>query len=171
MKDISESIPEQLKKYVDSSQPKDLRLTVARWLLPLSPKELTQLLYLLTRDEDEDIGSEARKSLGEMPREVISTVLSDSTSPPQILDYFARTLDRESELQAIILNSSSDDSTISYLAETAHSQNLLELIARNHQRITRSSEIVEALSKNPLVRPTHSGRCDRLPETVCRREG
>jgi hypothetical protein len=148
---MPESIPEPLKKYVDRSEPKELRLTAARGLIPFSPGELTHLLYLLTEDEDREIADEAKKSLSEIPGEVISTVLSDVNSPAQVLDYFGRTSLLESELEKIIVNNSSTDLTISYLAEHTDSQKLLELISNNHQRIVRSSEIVEALSKNPMV--------------------
>ncbi len=148
---MPESIPEPLKKYVDRSAPKELRLTAARGLIPLSPNELAHLLYLLTQDEDREVGEEAKKSLSEIPEAVISTVLSDVNSPPEVLDYIARTSLQEAGLEKIIVNSSTPDLTISYLAEHTDSQKLLELISTNHQRIVRSSEIVEALSKNPMV--------------------
>ena len=163
MKGISEGIAETLKKYVDSSQERDLRLMAARGLIPLGPNELILVIYILTGDEDAEIASEARKSLDEMPRDLISRVLTDTASHPEILDYFARTSDLEDELQKIILNNSTDDDTISYLAQSTHSQELLELIANNHERIVRSSQIVEALSKNPLVsRSTLDGVIDYL---------
>ena len=148
---MPESIPEPLKKYVDISEPRELRLTAAKGLIPLSPNELTHLLYLLTNDGDQEIAGEARKSLSEIPREVISAVLSDVNSHPEVLDYFARTSLPESELEKIIVNNSTPDLTISYLAEHTDSQKLLELISNNHKRIVRSSDIVEALSKNPMV--------------------
>lgn len=148
---MPESIPEPLKKYVDSTAPKELRLTAARGVIPLSPGELTHLLCLLTNDEDREIAYEAKKSLTDIPEALISTVLSDVNSPPEVLDYFARASSQESELEKIIVNSTSTDLTISYIAEHADSQKLLELISNNHQRIVRSSTIVEALSKNPMV--------------------
>ncbi len=148
---MPESIPESLKKYVDHTAPKELRLSAARGLIPLSPNELAHLLYWLTQDEDREIADEAKKSLSEIPEAVISTVLSDVNSPPEVLDYFARTSLEEPGLEKIIVNNSTTDLTISYLAEQTDSQKLLELISNNHQRIVRSSEIVEALSKNPMV--------------------
>lgn len=148
---MPESIPEPLKKYIDRSEPKELRLSAARGLIPLSPAELTHLLYFLSEDEDQEIAEEAKKSLSEIPGEVISTVLSDANSPREVLDYFGRTSMQESELEKVIVNNSTADLTISYIAEHTDSQKLLELISNNHKRIVRSSEIVEALSKNPMV--------------------
>ena len=148
---MTAAIPEQLKKYLDPEEPKELRLTAAKGLLPLSPKEITLLLYLLTGDEDGEIAGEARNSLHDIPGEVISTVLSDAETPEEILDYFGRNSEEESLLEKIIVNSSTGDRTVSYLAESTDSQRLLELISNNHQRIVRSSEIVESLSKNPMV--------------------
>ena len=148
---MSQSIPEPLKKYLDPSEPRELRLTAAKGLIPLSPAELTQLLYLLTEDDDGEISKEAAKSLSEIPRDVISTVLSNPNSQASVLDYFGRVSDDESQLEKIIVNNSTDDLTIAYLAEHTDSQRLLELISNNHQRIVRSSDVVEALSKNPMV--------------------
>jgi hypothetical protein len=37
------------------------------------------------------------------------------------------------------------------LAQNSHNQTLIELISDNHQRILRSDEIVDALSKNPAI--------------------
>lgn len=148
---MAEAIPEQIKKYLDASEPKELRLTAAKGLLPLSPGELTHLLYLLTEDEDEEISSEARKSLGEIPAEVISSVLIDGGTAAEVLDYYGRNSDDPSELEKIIVNNSTGDGTVSHIAETTDSQRLIELISNNHERIGRSSAIVEALSKNPMV--------------------
>ncbi|MGD9653546.1 MAG: hypothetical protein AB7V12_14370, partial [Candidatus Dadabacteria bacterium] len=44
-----------------------------------------------------------------------------------------------------------------------HDQNIIDLIANNHERIARSNDIVEALSKNPLItRSTMDGVIDFL---------
>lgn len=123
----------------------------ARGHVPATPKDLTLILYSLTMDDDRDVAEEARKTLGGMPPDVFSTVLSDTDTRPGLLDYFARMLEDESRLQQILLNSSASDSTVAYLAEKTHSQALIGLIANNHERVARADCIVEALSKNPAV--------------------
>ncbi|HML95530.1 MAG TPA: hypothetical protein PKC29_08905 [Thermodesulfobacteriota bacterium] len=145
------SIPESIKQFADPSRPKELRLMAARGLVPASPGDLSRVLYYLTRDEDEDVSREAGETLSGMPSEVVSTILTDAAAEPGLLDFFARALTDEAQLQRILLNASATDETVAYLAERVHDQNIIDLIANNHERIARSNDIVEALSKNPLI--------------------
>ncbi len=135
----------------------------ARGLVPASPGDLSRILYYLTRDVDEDVSREAGETLSGMPAEVVSTIISDASAEPGLLDFFARALADEAMLQKILLNASATDETVAYLAERVHDQNIIDLIANNHERIARSYEIVEALSKNPLItRSTMDGVIDFL---------
>lgn len=161
--DMSGAIPESLKQFADPSRPKELRLMAARGLVPASSRDLSRILYYLTLDGDEDVSREAGETLSGMPREVVSSILSDTGVETGLLDFFARTLADEAMLQKILLNSSATDQTVAYLAERVHDQNVIDLIANNHERIARSYEIVEALSKNPLItRSTMDGVIDFL---------
>ncbi|MCL4244380.1 MAG: hypothetical protein KJ002_04510 [Candidatus Dadabacteria bacterium] len=160
---MSAPIPESIKQFADPSRPKELRLMAARGLVPASPRDLSRILYYLTRDEDEDVSHEAGKTLSGMPAEVVSTILTDTAAEPGLLDFFARTLTDETQFQKILLNASATDDTVAYLAERVHDQNIIDLIANNHERIARSYEIVEGLSKNPLItRSTMDGVIDFL---------
>lgn len=151
MNDNSESLPERVRQFVDPSRPKELRLMAARGLVPLIPKDITLVLYLLTSDDDGEVSEHARQSLSEMPADVVSSVLDDPGTNSGLLDYLAHTIRDEKQLQKIILNNSTGDDTIAYLARAVHAQDLIELIANNHERIVRSAEIVESLSKNPVI--------------------
>jgi len=148
---MTENLPDSLRQFTDKSRPKELRFMAAQGLVPATPKDLTLILYYLTMDDDTDVAEEARKTLSGMPPDVISTVLSDTVTQPGLLDYFARTLDDDGLLHRIALNNAASDDTVAHLAETSHSQSLIELIANNHERVARSDRIVEALSKNPAV--------------------
>ena len=160
---MSGAIPESIKQFVDPSRPKELRLMAARGLVPASPRDLSRILYYLTRDEDEEVSREAGGTLSGMPQEVVSSILSDTGAAPGLLDFFARTLADEAAFQKILLNNSATDDTVAYLAEKVHDQNIIDLIANNHERIARSNDIVEALSKNPLItRSTMDGVIDFL---------
>jgi len=151
MKDFLERIPESVRRFIDPSLPKEMRLMVAQGFIPVQPKDLALVLYCLTLDENEEISNEATKSLKSIPEGVMINVLADPFTPPQLLDYMARNTESESQLQKIILNPSVSDSTIVYLAETLHIQSLIDLIASNQERILRSADIVEALSKNHSI--------------------
>jgi len=148
---MTENLPESLRQFTDRSRPKELRLMAARGLVPATPKDLTLILYFLTLDEDRDVAGEAHKTLNGMPPDVVSTVLADAGTHAGLLDYFARILEDENKLEQIALNNSTTDVTVAYLAENTHSQSLIGLIANNHERVVRSAEIVESLSRNPAV--------------------
>jgi len=144
-------VPDNIKQFVEPGSPKEMRLMAARGLVPATPKELLLILYHLTLDDDAEVSGEAGKSLNEMPKDVLSSALGDPKAHPGLLDFFARNLTDEPVLEKIVLNSSAKDKTIAFLAETIHSQNLIEVIANNHERLVRSERIVEALGKNPAV--------------------
>ncbi|MFI5323786.1 MAG: hypothetical protein ACHQ6U_09705 [Thermodesulfobacteriota bacterium] len=148
---MAENFPDSVRRFTDGSHPKELRLMAARGLVPASPKDLTLILYCLTRDEDPEVADEARETLNGIPPDVVSTVLIDNGANPGLLDYFARIIEDESKLLQIILNNSAADDTIAYLAEKTHYQQIIELIANNHERIARSEGIVDSLSRNPAV--------------------
>jgi hypothetical protein len=78
-------------------------------------------------------------------------IVSDSSTNPEVLDFIAKNTTNESFHEKIILNNSSYDSTLIYLAENIHLQNLIELIANNHIRILRTPSYLEALGKNPSI--------------------
>ena len=148
MKDGFENPPEIVKKHVSSTLPKEKRLMAAKGQTSGDPKELIFILYWLTRDIDEDIRKEAEISFNSISQDDLSTLLEDESTPPQLLDYVARTSSNEFLLKNIILNKSTDDSTMAFLAENTASQNLVGLIINSHERVLRSQEIIEALSRN-----------------------
>src|SRR5574341_880092 len=151
MADFISSLPDYLRKFVDSSLPKEQRLNAARGLITIPPKDLVKVLCSLILDEDEEISKEAKAYLKSMPDEVIGTVLDDTSTSPKLLDYISRNTTSEFQLQKIILNPSTSDDTIAFLAETVRSIPIIELITDDQKRILRSEVIVEALTKNPSI--------------------
>jgi hypothetical protein len=151
MKDFLGKIPSSLSKFVDSSLSKEMRLMAARGVIPLAPKDIALVLYGLILDKDEDISKEAETSLKSLPEAIMVNVLLDTSTPFELIDYISRNTTSQPQIQRIILNPSTSDSTIAYLAETVSTPSLIELIADNQQRILRSESIVEALSKNPAI--------------------
>ena len=151
MKYDFDAVPENLKKFIDPSLDRDTRLMAARGLVPIPPEDMALVLFYLTSDDDQQIVKESEKSLFTIPDNAIERVLSNSSSPPELLDYFARKSENDNHIEKIILNKATSDSTIQHLAQNSHNQTLIELISDNHQRILRDDKIVDALSKNPAI--------------------
>lgn len=151
MEHILENIPDNIRQFTDPTLPREMRMNAASGIIPLLPNDMALVLYVLTLEKDEEIAFKARESLDEIPSSVISAILQDTTTNSGLLDYFARHSEDETTHMYIALNSSTDDRSMAHLARTTHSQQLLEAIAQNHQRIIRSAEIVDALSSNPAA--------------------
>ena len=149
--ELVSDLPENLKGFVELTNPKEQRLMAAQGIIPIPPKDLVSVLFCLVYDEDEEIKKEAESSLKDIPENTMNDILSNSSTSPQFLDYVAKNIENEIYAQKVLLNQSSLDSTFSYLARNQHSQPNLEIIANNGQRILRSIDIVESLSNNPAV--------------------
>jgi len=148
---LTSALPENLFEFVNPESPVEKRLMVAEGAIPLTPKDLAQVLFCLIYDSEENIRDAAKTSLAEIPEQTMSDILADSSTSPEFLDYTSRDQQNESFIQAILLNSTTSDSTYAYLAQNERSQVNIEIIAQNKQRILRSLEIVEGLSQNPSI--------------------
>lgn len=146
-----ESIPENLRRFIDPSLDRDTRIMAARGLVPIPAEDMALVLYYLTFDKDDEVVNESKQSLFTLPDNTLERVLSNESVPDGLLDYFAKNTENDIHFEKIIINNATSDSTIQYLAENIHNQYLIELISDNHQRILRSHEIVYALSKNPAI--------------------
>ena len=145
------SLPENLIEFVDPDIPVEKRLMAAEGAIPLIPSDLTQVLFCLIHDSEESIREAAKESMADIPAQTMLSILSDAATSPELLDYISREQDNEDYLQAILLNTTTTDSTYAYLAQNERSQVNLEIIAQNKQRIMRSLNIVESLSQNPSI--------------------
>lgn len=149
--ELINELPENLKSFVDTQNPREKRMLAARAAIPLVPKDLVRVLLVLVFDQDEEIRKEAGSSLGDIPENIMTDIISDKSTHPALLDYVAREFGKEKYNQAILLNTSTSDSTFVYLARHETSNTNLEIIANNKKRILSNDGIVEALSNNPAV--------------------
>ncbi|NLH48452.1 MAG: hypothetical protein GX444_07595 [Myxococcales bacterium] len=125
-----------------------VKLMVARSLMPMVTRDLVGALYFLSADEDKRIRAAARKSLVDLPRELLAPVLAEKLSP-KILHWFAlRSLPDAKLYETITLNRETADETIAYLAATRSEESLLNIISNNQARLLRSPDILRALLNN-----------------------
>jgi len=158
-----------LLKFVGQDAPKQMRLNAARGALPLAPKDLVTVVFALTRDPDPEVQESARENILKIPEAVLKPVLSEPDTHPLILDFFARNLAQDSELQEVIaLNRGTEDETIAFQASLT-SKKLVDIITSNQIRLLRSTEIVDALAENPLTSPAMLDRIIKFLELEARR--
>lgn len=164
------TVPPALLKFVGPEVPRAMRLTAARGTLPLPPKDLVNALFYLARDQDPEIKSLAEQSLLKLPPGVLNAVLSDPNTHPLILDFYARNLPQDSELQEVIaLNRATDDETIIFQASLTNKK-LIDIISNNQIRLLRGPEIVDALAENPLTSPAMIDRIMKFLELEAKKK-
>ncbi len=145
------ALPENLFDFVNPENPVEKRLMVAQGAIPLIPSDLAQILFCLIYDNEGSIRDAAKTSLADFPEQTMSDILADISTSPEFLDHISKEQRNEDYIQAILLNTTTTDSTYAYLAQNERSQVNLEIIAQNKQRILRSLNIVEGLSQNPSI--------------------
>lgn len=128
---------------------RDVRLTAAVGLLPLKPMDQVELLYLLTRDRDEEIRAKSETSLLEIRADNLRGVLKDTSANPKVLDFYGSRLDNVELLELVLQNSATEDQTIQTVVPRLPSE-LLEIVVINQTRVLRHFPLLVALeaSKN-----------------------
>ena len=128
---------------------RDVRLTAAAGLLPLKPMDQVELLYLLTRDRDEEIRAKSEASLLELKADNLRGVLKDTSANPKVLDFYGSRLDNVELLELILQNSGTQDQTIQTAVPRLPAE-LLEIVVINQTRVLRHFPLLVALeaSKN-----------------------
>ncbi len=128
---------------------RDVRLTAAAGLLPLKPMDQVELLYLLTRDRDEEIRAKAETSLLEIKGDNLRLVLKDTSANPKVLDFYGSRLDNGELLELVLQNSATQDQTIQTAVPRLPTE-LLEIVVINQTRVLRHFPLLVALeaSKN-----------------------
>ena len=140
----------QAQKYVRRDAPLEARRMAASGALPFEPLELATVLFALLHDEDESVRQRASDSLKNLPEGVRKSVV-EAPAHPELLHHLARVYQDEPEsLEAIALNSATDDRTIVFLASLPH-RSVVDIVSHNQERMMRCDDIVEALGGNPLT--------------------
>ncbi len=142
------------------------KMMAARGMAPLAnPVDLVSVLYQLSVVPDAKIQASAQNSAKSLPQNILVGALSDARLDARVIDYFVTKAECRAELvDTVILNQSSDDTTIAKLAGTA-TEKQVDLIAENQQRILRCTEIIAAIYTNAHARMS---TVDRVVELAVR---
>lgn len=142
-------LPPNMRKHVDFNAPVALRVMAAKALVPLAPPDMVGVLFMLTFDPDPGVRESATKTALQLPDRILGVALRDEGIQPPVLGFFLRLLsDREVYAEALILNASTPDEDVAWVAKTC-SVKLAEIIGQNQLRLLRHDEIVRQLCTNP----------------------
>jgi hypothetical protein len=145
------TISQQAAKFIGPSSPREVRLTAARGMLPLSPRDVIKSLYVLCHDKDDAVRGVAVDTLTGYSPKIIENLISGDLEPP-IIDYLIRH-HNQSHLfvDAALMNRNISDETLTFLA-SGGSVAILESIAENQERLLRSPGVLNSLWANPAVK-------------------
>ena len=142
------SLVERHQPLVDGSRPKDLRLRIAKGLLPAAIEDLVPTVCFLSHDPDREVRQAARDTISTMPDDQLLPVIQ-TLADNHVLDAISRILSPMSALvPEVAVNRHTHDATLVYLAG-AGSRATCDVIGRNAARALSYTPIVEALFFNP----------------------
>ncbi len=154
-----------LAKLREGQVPLGVRQSAARGVLPVGQEELLGILIYLQKDPDPDIQKTAQSTLAnEFSEDLIKTIVSSSSAPAEILEYFGQPPFRSPEvLEALIQNKLTPDSTIASLSAQVDAS-LMDIVLINLMRLLRSPFVLEALERNPNATPDITRRLREIRE-------
>lgn len=162
-----EEIPEHLRDRISAGATLESRRLVARAALPMQPRDLGTSLAILSRDEDAEVAESATESLGNLPKEMLEMLASDTEMPGCALDVFCHHFQRDwNLLQRIVANRSAHDDTVRWMARNLRGP-ILDIITSNQVRLVREPTIIGSLVANPA---TPTPLLARVIETAVRHE-
>ena len=126
---------------------RDVRLTAASGALPLSPSDQVELLFLLTRDSDDEVSQQADSSLQALDQASLVSVLREEATAVDVLAFFGARASSDEAQQALVRNASTPDQTLAILVPKLSETNL-EFVVVNQTRLLRHAPVLAALEAN-----------------------
>lgn len=165
------NIPDNMRKNIDPTSPKPIRLATARGAVPTTPEALLGLLTVLAADPDKDVQSAAVESLKTFPN--IVGVLTQRTHA-KVLELLANVRPERELDERIFSIRTVNDKTAIQIARRADARTC-EQIASNHERLLMTPEVLTELFHNKSCSDADferaraflrmEGSCPELPES------
>jgi hypothetical protein len=152
-----------IERIRSGSVAREFLVVASNGFLPVEQADLVAVLAFLSSYPDEEISSNARNALRDLPTRVLLSFAGSSDSPADQLDSLSRAVDDAEVLEAIIRNRVTSDETLRELAARV-SVMLQEVIVVNQERILRAPEILDALLSNPQISPDVRRRANEVRE-------
>lgn len=148
-----------IKSFLDEElTPPEIRLQLAKGLIPLETHDLVSAFYYSLFDSSEDIKAASKASIDALPDRMLHTYLNFPV-PEEILHYFANSKRHdEACVELIVLNKGCSAKILRSLAKDA-SEKIAGMIAENQQKIIEDPGIIDVLEANENV---HVSLIERL---------
>ena len=140
---------------------RDVRLTAASGALPLSPADQVELLFLLTRDKDDEVSQQAESSLQVMDDASLVMVLKEEATSVDVLAFFGTRVSSDEVQQALVRNASTPNETVAIIVPKLTETNL-EFVVVNQTRLLTHAPILAALEANENLNADQRRRINEL---------
>ena len=143
-----ESLHAQHQKLVGPDRPSELRLRVARGLLPAAVEDLIPTICYLARDPSQAVRSAARQTLSSFPEDQLMPVVQATTNVA-VIDTLARSLSVGSPMiPELAVNAHTHNATLVHLAGSGNRETC-DVLGQSAARTLAHTPIIEALFFNP----------------------
>ena len=173
---MSEARPKQdvMARVLAGDAPRQIRSAAARGALPLPRTALVHLYVALRKDEDEEIRTEAEKSLASLEPEAVLDVLEDPECAGEVLTHFATSAARDEAMaERIAFHRSTPVAALAALAAKG-TATVIDLVLTNQEKLLLQPDLLGLLSVNPSLRSEQRGRilelldrATQLSEALC----
>jgi len=144
-------IPQSAVKFVSPGSPREVRSMAARGLIPLVPRDVIKILYILCHDKDEGIRGTADETIRGYSPKIIDSILSGDIDPP-IIDYIIRHhTEGHLFVGRVLANKNTSDETLIHLASSPNTA-VLDALSVNQERLLKSREVLDRLINNPMLK-------------------
>ncbi len=132
--------------------PFETKLALAEGVYPLDPGVLLRVLHFLSYDADERIREAARRTIGDLPMQALTTVINDPRTPPDFLHLLAQVKRSPEDRITLVGAPNITPKTILYMMEDDADPRLLDRIGANHAMLMKAPRIIDALLAHPRSR-------------------
>ncbi|MDT8421046.1 MAG: hypothetical protein RQ754_11495 [Desulfuromonadales bacterium] len=165
-KKIQVRVPAEVARIMKQWGGREMKLAAARGTLPMSGPHLVTVLFVLCYGQDDELKSEALKTLRELPPQILTSAISQKDVLPEVLDLIARIRFRDPGIMQPLLTSRNLPlKTLLFLAERASGETL-EIIAANEQAMMRAPALKTLIVNNPHADKTLKLRLGWIPDPV-----
>ena len=149
---------------ISPDAPRDIKMMAASGKLPIEPQEQLVALYFLSIDKDPEISAESKKSVHNIPHNILIPLMEAPDAHPKIIDFASRIFaDDSGVLKAIVQSSNVHTKTIERIALSADLATL-ELIGNQQKKLLANPLIFEAIKKNPNANAAIIGKIGTFME-------
>ncbi|HUR98192.1 MAG TPA: hypothetical protein VMZ26_09035, partial [Pyrinomonadaceae bacterium] len=147
---VIESANPVVKAVIEGTAPRPAQLAAARGILPLPQLDLLEVLVAFASSDDGELSGHARQTIRTQDTETLNVLVRSDEIPVPILTYLATVGELPRKIhESIISNSKTPVTTIVRFAGETKSAELLDAISLNQQLLIQTPAVIEAILKNP----------------------